>query len=174
MRHIYTWAMASSVDKKNVLRLMDEGYSPTICPGGAQEVAYLDNDKDECVLFLTSRFGVIKLAMEKGRPLIPSFAFNQRGMWDFWLPKSGLMHWLGRKIGFMPIMFFGLFGIPLFIPKPWPVVLVVGKPISVPRTSNPSQEELLKVQKVVLESYRTLFEDHKAKFGMAKTALRII
>ena len=42
MKQIYTWASATSVDKKNILRLMDKGYSPTICPGGVQVREFID------------------------------------------------------------------------------------------------------------------------------------
>eukprot|EP01038_Epipyxis_sp_PR26KG_P009728 gene9728-13093_t len=55
MRHVYTWASAVSIDKKNIQRMLSKGISPCLCPGGVQEVIHLSNEKKECVLFLNSR-----------------------------------------------------------------------------------------------------------------------
>jgi 2-acylglycerol O-acyltransferase 2 len=41
MRHVYTWVKAQSIDKKNLLKLLSEGFSPIICPGGVQEVTLM-------------------------------------------------------------------------------------------------------------------------------------
>lgn len=39
----------------------------------------------------------------------------------------------GRKIGFIPLMFSGIFGLPYAMPAPTPLNLVVGAPILVPK-----------------------------------------
>lgn len=59
---------------------------------------------NETVLFLKNRFGLVKLAFQYGIPLVPSFTFGQRVSYDFWVPKSKLIHSIGRKVGFIPIM----------------------------------------------------------------------
>ena len=51
MRNIYTWIQAGSIDKKNFIRMLDNGYSPVICPGGVQEVLLLDSD-NECKMMM--------------------------------------------------------------------------------------------------------------------------
>ncbi len=80
MKHIYTWASACSVDKKTLQNLLATGtfiltylccilmlkcfdvafyvagHSPTICPGGAMEVSFL-NHKPECTMYIKKRFG---------------------------------------------------------------------------------------------------------------------
>ena len=46
MRNIYTWVQAGSIDKKNFFRMLDNGYSPVICPGGVQEVLLLESNSE--------------------------------------------------------------------------------------------------------------------------------
>ncbi len=42
MKHIYTWVEAMPVDKKDIIRAISNKESPVICPGGVQEVAFID------------------------------------------------------------------------------------------------------------------------------------
>ena len=42
MKHIYTWVEAMPVDKKDIVRAISNKESPVICPGGVQEVAFID------------------------------------------------------------------------------------------------------------------------------------
>jgi hypothetical protein len=51
MKNIYTWARAVSIDKKNLIRMLDNGYSPVICPGGVQEVLLMEST-DECKIMI--------------------------------------------------------------------------------------------------------------------------
>ena len=78
----------------------------------------MGSTKDECVLYLKERKGVIRLALEKGFSITATFAFGQRNTYSFWLPSGGIFAWIGRKIGFVPMLFFGWLGIPFNIPKP--------------------------------------------------------
>jgi 2-acylglycerol O-acyltransferase 2 len=188
MRNMYTWASATSVDKRNVKSYMDKGYSPTICPGGVQEVILMGQSqqlalkskskKKECVLYLKKRKGIVRLAMEYGRPIIPTFTFGLRKTWDFWIPTTGIAHWLGRKIGFVPMIFFGLFGIPFNISKPCSLTVVIGKPIYVPKFvpdehGKFEDEDVDKYHDKLLSSMEQIFRDYKNDFDMADTTLRI-
>lgn len=77
MRHIYTWVNAHSIDKKNIQRMIANKISPVLCPGGVQEVILMEHE-DECVLFLKSRLGFVKLAIVNGTALVPVFCFGLR------------------------------------------------------------------------------------------------
>lgn len=48
--------------------MVSTGHSPVVCPGGAQEVTYLDSDQ-EMILYLRSRFGLVKLACQYGETI---------------------------------------------------------------------------------------------------------
>jgi hypothetical protein len=175
LRNVFTWAPATSVDKEGLRALMRKGVSPTLCPGGVQEVSFLTPGKDECVLFLKDRKGFVKLAMEFGRPIVPMFCFGQRKTYDFWIPHgSGFWTWVGRKVGFLPMLFFGQFGIPLFIPKSAPLTVVVGDLIQVPKFETFSQADIDKYHGMFIDAMREIFESHKQQFGMENTELRIV
>lgn len=172
MRQMYTWTSATTVDKKNIQSIMKKGYSPVICPGGMQEV-FLMETPDECVLFLKNRGGIVKLALQSGVPIVPSFAFGQRGAYRFWIPRSTFLKTIGRKIGFLPMIFFGLANLPLSQPSPCPLSVVVGAPIPVEKDENPSAEKIQKVLDELLAAYTRIFEQNKDRFGMSYVTLRI-
>ena len=111
MRHVYTWVNATSIDKKNLIKMINQNISPVICPGGVQEVTMLEKD-DECVLFLKSRFGFVKLALQFGIALIPVFSFGLNKSFHYVKPSKFLIS-ISRKLGFVPMMFFGMWGTPL-------------------------------------------------------------
>lgn len=177
MRHIYTWVCATTVGRKNMQRLLDRERSPGLFPGGVQEVTLIttENSNKECILFLKSRLGVVKLAAENGVPLIPSFTFNQRDVFGFYIPNNPIMHWVGRRIGFLPMMYFGVLNAPYGIPKPRPLTVVIGSPIDIPKMEAPFTEEKLKpYHDQLLAAYRRIFESHREKFGMGHITLKIV
>ena len=161
------------MDKKNLIRYLSTGVSPCLCPGGAQEVACLGT-KDELVLYLRSRFGFVKLALQYGAALVPSFSFGLDGIYDCTVIKNKWVTFVGRKIGFMPIIFTGLWGIPFGPAKPSPLTLIVGKPIPVPKTEQPSSELVSKYLDMYVDAIVKLFETNKEKYGMANTKLKVI
>lgn len=173
MRHVFTWCDAIDVSKKRIVNSLDRGYSVAVCPGGAQEAAYMENDK-EIVLFLKSRMGLVKLCLENGTPLIPSFCFGQRKIFDYWVPPFKPLHSFCRQYGYVPVFFFGYFGLPFGPPKPTPLTVVVGKPIEIPLIENPTKENLEVYHGKLLSAIENIFEENKAAHGMADCTLRII
>lgn len=172
MRHIYTWVNANSIDKKNIIRMLKDGNSVILCPGGVQEVLLMENP-NECVLFLKSRLGFVKLAMVHGTALVPVFSFGLRNMFSFWAPKNKLIRSLGRQLGFLPMLFFGMFNIPFAPAKPCDIVNVVGKPIKVPHIPEPTDEQIMEQHALFIKAMEQLFEDHKCFYGMGHVKLRI-
>ena len=140
-----------------------------------QEVTFLDPCKpDEVLLFLKKRKGFIKIALETGSPIVPCYAFGLMGSYSFWVPKGRVIAKLSRIIGFMPMLFFGRFGIPMGIPKPQKLHLVFGKPIKIPKEDMPSQESIDKYHKIFLEEMESLFEKYKKSNGYGHRNLKII
>ena len=173
MRHMYTWVNATDVGKKNVLKLIADGISPVICPGGVQEVTLMTN-KDDCVLYLKNRKGFVKLAIQHGLPLIPVFTFGLKGSFNYWVPKGKFWTNLARRIGFLPMAFFGVFGLPLGPAKPVQYTLIAGSPIPVGAAQpEPSQEEIDKFHRIFVDDLVALYERHKSTYGMEHVNLRI-
>jgi 2-acylglycerol O-acyltransferase 2 len=141
IKHIYSWCSAIDAGRGTLQRALDKGQSPMICPGGIQEMTLMKGDK-ECVLYLKSRLGIIKLCLVNGVPLVPCFAFGQRKTFHFWQVTNPLLVRLGRLIGFLPMLYFGLWNLPLGPPKPTPLTMVIGKNLEMPKIDNPTKVPL--------------------------------
>jgi len=163
------------VDKKTFRDRLSRNKSVAFIPGGVQEVTLIDiNKPDEIVLYLNKRKGFIKLAIETGTPIVPTFCFGLAGTYDYWVPKGKFIDMLSRTIGFVPILFFGRYGIPLGIPKPRKIHLVYGKEIVVPQEDIPSNESIEKYHKLFIDELKSLFERHKEANGYGKKTLKIV
>ena len=173
MRHIYTWVNAYSVDKKSLIKMLSTGISPVLCPGGVQEVTLMENEK-ECVLYLNKRLGFVKLALQFGVPLVPCFSFGLRDSFSYWVPKGKFVHKVARAIGFLPMIFFGVFGIPMGPARPCNYTNVIGNPIIVPKIADPTEEELRKYHTIFVKELTLLFEKYKHDYGMGEVTLRIV
>jgi len=178
MKHFYSWSGSTDAEKSTVRRLLSEGKTPALCPGGVQEVTYMtDPTAKEIILYMRSRLGLIKLAAEHGVPIIPIFSFNQRKVYDFWVPNWPWLHKFGRKIGFLPILIQGYMGIPFGIPKQVPLSMVVGKPIPVRKMTadeiKDNINELHSINNQLINAMQRIFDDHKDKFNMHENILII-
>ncbi len=179
MRHIYSWARATNIERKTMHKLLSTGQTVCICPGGAHEVTYMaqaDLGSNEIHLQLKNRYGFIKLAMQHGSAIIPTFAFNQRKVWDFWVPPFKWLHKLGRKAGFIPLVFFGVGGLPITQARSMPIDIVLAKPIRIQKVPEGTEITTEMIQPYLDEFVAVterMFEKNKAKFGMADAKLVI-
>ena len=172
IRHIYTWVNAVSADRLNLKKMLRKGISPVLCPGGLQEVTLMKNE-NECVLYLNSRFGFIKLALEEGCPIIPCFCFGLRKTFKYWIPKNKILINIGRSLGVLPMIFFGVWNIPFSPAKPVDYTNIIGSPLILPKIENPSIEEIQKYHQIFIREITKLYEENKAFHGMENVTLRI-
>ena len=138
-------------------------------PGGVNEVFLLDTSKpDDIILFLKSRKGFIKLALKHGTPVVPCFTFGLSGSYKFFMPpaiyRSKYMVKVTKMLGFLPVIYFGRFGIPYGIPLPNVTNVVIDKPIFVEKVEGEVSQEILdRYHALYIKRLVDLFERHKSK-----------
>jgi 2-acylglycerol O-acyltransferase 2 len=176
MKHVYTWVGGRSVDKKTFRSRLANNLSLAFVPGGVQEVVLIDpQNQNDLVLYLQNRKGFIKLALEKGTPIVPTFIFNLDGSYGYVMPRGMLVNRIARKIGFLPLFFWGRFYIPFGIPNPVNISVVFGEPFDVPcEGDNISHENVEKYHKIFLQKLEELFERHKHAEGYGHRKLKIL
>lgn len=175
-RNIWWWAGLRPVSKKVMRHLLSKGTSVVLCPGGVRECLYLKKGKE--AVYLHTRKGFIRLALEQGAPLVPVFCFGQSDLYGCWRPfidwPKGLIPFtawarFSRNIGYLPMMIWGQFGSPL--PRRVPVTVVVGKPIPVPKVENPSEEMVTEYLQRFISGLQGVFDRYAADFGHPNTEL---
>lgn len=183
MRHLWYWLGCRPVSKPVVQDLLAKGSTVILCPGGVRECMYMQPGTE--VAYLRKRYGFIKLALEHKAPLVPVFAFGQSDLFSYCrlfldFPKGLIprrfIEKVARRIGFAPMMVWGVYGTPM--PRRVPLTIVVGKPIEVPalnRTEdNQISEEMIELylEKFIGELQR-VFDTYKAKAGYPKETLTV-
>lgn len=169
VRHIWTWLGVAPVSRKSFTQFLQKGISCIVVPGGVQECLYMESGRE--VVFLKQRYGFIRVAMEAGSPLVPTFCFGQSNAYKWWKPTGKWYNQLSRALGFTPLVFWGRFGGP--VPFRKPMHYVVGKPIPVTKNTNPTHEEVAAVHGQFIEAFEALFENHKKDLGFGNITLEI-
>lgn len=174
MRHFYSWAEAKPATKEVINDLLSTGRSPVLCPGGVQEAALITT-KNEVNLYLKKRKGFVKIAISHGAPIVPIFTFGLRKSYDFYIMKNDALSWLGRKLGAMPMIFFGHNGIPFGPAKPCKLVNVVGVPIPCAKCAyaDITDAQVDEVHAKYIAALEALYHKHKAAHGYQDITLNI-
>uniref|UniRef100_A0A7S2XL44 Acyltransferase n=1 Tax=Attheya septentrionalis TaxID=420275 RepID=A0A7S2XL44_9STRA len=201
IKQVYSWVGCSPVDKKTFRRKLERNESFCFVPGGAQEVLMLsdmrgkssttkmtteerrkEEERNNAIpLYLKNRKGFVKMALSTGSPIVPVFAFGLDKSYDYWIPP-GLSN-VSRKMGFVPVLFTGRFGIPFGIPKPTKIHVVIGRPIMIPKITDDDQPKddttsllstmIEKYHAIYLEELEALYERHKHDEGYGHRKLII-
>ncbi|CAK9200099.1 unnamed protein product [Sphagnum troendelagicum] len=169
IRHIWTWLGLVPVSRRHFSKLLEEGYSCILVPGGVQECLYMEPDRE--VVYLKNRFGFVKVAIQAGAAVVPCFCFGQTNTYRWWKPSGKWYNQMSRKLGFTPLVFWGRFGGP--VPFQKPMYFVVGKPIDVTKNPSPTNEEIAVLHGQYIRAVEELFEKHKAAAGFKDTSLYV-
>jgi len=175
-----------SVDRQTCHKLLRQGHSIALAPGGARES--LESTPGSMRLFLAKRKGFAKLALQTGATLVPVIAFGENELYSTIQFRSGtwaraVQEKLQRLLGFALPVFCGRTWMPL-LPKRLPVDTIVGAPLrpelgscSPPAggfVSEPSREAVDAFHSQYCEALRALFDAHKAGYGAASMKFEIV
>jgi len=150
-----------------LLRVLRKKTSVMIVVGGASEA--LDARPGVYKIILKRRKGFVKLALETGSSLVPVFCFGENDLYRQLDNPDGsmvrrLQNWGKRVLGFsMPLINgrgiinydFGL------LPHRTHLRTVVGAPIDVPLTPEPTPDQVDHYHKLYMDGLAALFEKHK-------------
>lgn len=148
------------------------GAAVVIIVGGAPESLDTHPNLDQITLILKPRKGFIRLALQHGAHLVPSFSFGENEVYDQVNNPRGsklrkFQDYLRKLIGLAPVLLKGRgifqysFGI---IPNRRPITTVVGAPIPVERVFHPTEEQINDLHATYIEQLTDLFERNKTKY----------
>jgi len=164
---------ACAASKRGISSLLQRegGVAAVLVPGGARES--MNGEKDKIKLVLKRRKGFIKLALEHGVSLVPTFSFGEQYVYNLAPnPPGSLLHsiqtWFLAKTG-VPLLFFlgrGVFQYSFgWVPNRTPIHVVVGAPIQVNKTPNPTIEEVDSLHSKYVSALTALYREHSPKYG---------
>ncbi|RUS34772.1 diacylglycerol acyltransferase-domain-containing protein [Jimgerdemannia flammicorona] len=184
----YLMAMGcASVSRTSCENILNKGpgSSIVIVVGGAAES--LNARPGTSDLTLRKRLGFIKLAMRNGASLVPVFSFGENDLYEQLQNEKGSNVWKWQKaiqkaMGFTLPLFHGrgMFNYDLgLLPHrraihtiaphlyqyrlthPTVFVLIVGRPIDLVKTANPTEEEVLAAQKLYIDELQNIYDKYK-------------
>ncbi|CAM6096332.1 unnamed protein product [Calypogeia fissa] len=170
VRHLWSWMGLIPASRKLFSKLLEDGTTVVVVPGGVQECLHLRPGQE--TIFLRNRFGFIRCAIEAGTPLVPVFCFGQSEVYHYMKPQGKWYTTLSRRLGFTPMLFWGMYG--TFFPYQQPINIVVGKPLDVKKNPAPSREEVAEMLGKFITAMEGLFEKHKAEHGYKDLKLYIM
>lgn len=166
-----------SVSRKSCETILrkGKGHSITIVVGGATES--LQARPGTANLTLKRRLGFIKIAIRNGADLVPVFSFGENDIFSQLSNEKGTAVYTFQKrfqafFGFTLPLFHGrgIFNYHLgLLPYRHPIVSVVGRPIRVTKTANPSQEMLEEVQRQYIAELMRIWDTWKDAYAANRT-----
>lgn len=162
-RVIFGFMGATSASRGNLERIFRRSFNACLYPGGVAEFAIPDRPNTEN-LYLKSRKGFLRLALQQGVDVVPVFHFGSSQA--FRQLHWGPLGYLSRKLRFS-----------LFILIPWVfqqrVVGVLGRPIRIERVANPSQEQVDELHRHFISEIERIFENYKHTIGWQSHKLAV-
>ncbi|XP_060070482.1 2-acylglycerol O-acyltransferase 2-B-like [Ylistrum balloti] len=155
-----------------LLRENGTGNALVLVVGGALEA--LEAFPGRFNLKLNKRKGFIKMALETGTSLVPTFSFGELNLYHQMENPPGsflrrLQNVMTRYLGFSPPVFHGrgvfnyTYGL---VPYRQAINTVIGAPIDVEKVDRPSQTQIDQLHAQYLAALRDLFNTHKENYGV--------
>jgi len=137
-------------------------------PGGCQDATIACFGKERS--WMKKRTGFIKYALEHGYNVTPVYTFGESESYHTFPRLLEFRLWLHEQLGIPATLVFGLPFLPLLPRTDAKILTVVGKPIELPKTEEPTHEDVQKWHEVYCQALTELFNEHKKDAGLEDTA----
>lgn len=166
----FRWLGCGSASKKSLLRLLSAN-SVGLIPEGIAGIfenyqhgreggaGKKEGKSKQCRVFLASRKGFVKAAIEAGAPLVPCYHFGTADVFSLASPPRRVAEKLSRKFRISLIWPAGVLGLP--VPRPAPLLVAVGRAVSVKQSAVPSVEQIDETHAAFVRSLTEAFDEHK-------------
>lgn len=174
-RELCLWMSAVRADKSNAVQILHKHkLNLVLYPGGSSEIFETDSESKDTVII--ARKGFIRLALQNGCDLVPTFVFREKHAYHkLNLPekfKKFMMDTLRTPL----IIFWGKFltWLPLQQDKFY-LSVVYGKPIRTEKAiAEPTQEEVDELYEKFYGEIKALYEKYKERYGYSKEERLIV
>ena len=175
LRQLWTWLGMEAINKQSMLRVLRAGRTALIIPGGVAECLEMREGVE--TVYLRKRFGFVKLAIQTGASLMPAFTFGQSETYSYArlgppLCSEKTTRWIAGIIQLAPMAFWGRCG--SFVPRQKAMRAVVGRPIEVTKTENPTNEQVAAKLAEFIDEMVRLHETHKKRCGYGGQRLVVL
>lgn len=141
-----------------------------VCPGGVAEIFQLSHDRE--VVNLKNRKGLIRIALCTGASIVPCYVFGNTSMYHSIPDRYGMLSKVSRALRSAITVFWGRYLLPIAFRVP--VLTVLGRPIAVKQTENPTREQIDELHDTVLQSVHNLYYEHRESYGWGDRELSIM
>lgn len=170
VREICLWTRVVDARRTVADKVLQNGFSIGVVPGGEQEQLRTEYGREE--VYLKKRFGFVKLALQFGVPLVPCYVFGCVDLYRTSRFMYGLRNSLVKHLGICLPLCYGRFCLPL-TPFKRPVDIVIGTPLDVGKILEPTKEQVAEAHEKYVRALQELFDANKARFGYGDRKLEI-
>jgi 2-acylglycerol O-acyltransferase 2 len=151
------WVSASKPSMISILKKPGARGCLSLFVGGIAEMFLARDDVEQ--VFLKSRKGFVKLALQQGVDVIPVYMFGNTHALS--ALRSDLLFKLSRKLHFSIGYACGRWYLP--VPRPTKMMWVRGQPLGMPRIEHPTQEEIDYWHNKYCMQVKRLFDTYKER-----------
>ena len=171
IRDILQWLGVREVSRKSFENALRSGQSVVLVPGGQAEMIESQSGIKQMRLYTRHR-GFLRLAMQHGVSVVPILSMKEPEIMDN-VRWPSVQRWTVRKFH-IPFPHFPYGWAYLPIPRPVPLTIVVGQPIPLKCTADPTEAQLNAVHKQYFDQVSHLYEKYKEESGCADHELILL
>ena len=173
LRRIMTWWGYTSASRGPMVKNMQHAYPFNVLelhPDGIAGMFYGTRHEQ---IVLNKRKGFIKIALQTGCHIVPSYVFGANEVFTRYFEHNGVMAKVSSVLQTSLVVWSGRWGIPFsFVPHRSKLVAVIGAPIEVTKVAEPTKEQVEALHAKFVAEVRALYDRHKGRMGAEWAARR--